>query len=195
MWGLSVPMWPFRTGAALPAIARFGFVLALGASTGGCFQPLYGNQTVGSDESVRDKFALVDIPEIRAANGTPDARMAVAIRNGLLYDFNGGQASTSPTYRLVIVFGSGKTTTITSETSGLPTEQLEILNASFTLTEIATQKIVLQTSTFARASFDIPGPEQRFAAQRGARNAEDRAVNVIVENIRNRLASYFVAGT
>jgi LPS-assembly lipoprotein len=174
---------------------RFAVVLALGALTAGCFQPLYGNQTVGSEESVRDKFALVDIPEIKAANGTPDARIAVVVRNGLLYDFNGGQAATSATYRLVITLGSGKTTTITSETSGLPTEQLEILNASFTLTEIATQKVVLQTSTFARASYDIPGPEQRFAAQRAARSAEDRAANVIVENIRNRLASYFVAGT
>jgi LPS-assembly lipoprotein len=179
----------------LKAIVRFAFVFALGALTGGCFQPLYGSQTVGSDESVRDKLSLVDIPEIRAANGTPDARIAVAIRNGLLYDFGGGQASTSPTYRLVIIIGSGKTTTITSETSGLPTEQLQVLNATFTLTEIATQKVVLQTSTFARASYDIPGPEQRFAAQRAARNAEDRAANIIVENIRNRLASYFVAGT
>ena len=70
-----------------------------------------------------------------------------------------------------------------------------MLNASITLTEIATKKVVLQSSTFARASYDIPGPEQRFAAQRASRNAEDRAVDVIAENIRNRLASYFVAGT
>jgi LPS-assembly lipoprotein len=188
-------MGQFRTGAALQAIVRFGFVLALGALTGGCFQPLYGNQTLGSDESVHDKLSLVDIPEIKAANGTPDARMAVSVRNALLYDFNGGQTPTSPTYRLVVTLGSGKTTVITSVTSGLPTEQLEMLNASITLTEIATKKVVLQTSTFARASYDIPGPEQRFAAQRASRNAEDRAVDVIAENIRNRLASYFVAGT
>jgi len=195
VWGLSVPMGQFRTGAGLQAIVRFGFVLALGALTGGCFQPLYGSQTLGSDESVHDKLSLVDIPEIKAANGTPDARMAVSVRNALLYDFNGGQTPASPTYRLVVTLGSGKTTLITSVTSGLPTEQIEMLNASITLTEIATKKVVLQTSTFARASYDIPGPEQRFAAQRASRNAEDRAVDVIAENIRNRLASYFVAGT
>ena len=188
-------MWQFRTGKALAAVVRFAFVLALGALTSGCFQPLYGNQTVGSGDSVRDKLGSVDIPEIKAANGTPDARIAVAVRNALLYDFDGCQTPTSPIYRLVITFGSGKTTVITSVTSGLPDAQIEVLNATLTLTEIATKKVVLQTSTFARGSFDIPGPEQRFAAQRATRNADDRAVDVLADNIRNRLASYFVAGT
>jgi LPS-assembly lipoprotein len=34
-----------------------------------------------------------------------------------------------------------------------------------------------------------------MAGQRAARDAEDRATQVIAETIRNRLASYFVAGT
>jgi LPS-assembly lipoprotein len=41
----------------------------------------------------------------------------------------------------------------------------------------------------------MPGPQQRFAAQRALLNAEDQAVKVAAEAIRNRLASYFVAGT
>jgi len=188
-------MWQFRTREALAAVARFAFVVALGAVTSGCFQPLYGNQTIGSDDSVRDKLGSVEILEIKAANGTPDARIAVAVRNALLYDFDGGQTPTSPTYRLVITFGSGRTTVITDVASGRPDAQVESINAVLTLTEIATQKVVLQTSTFARASLDIPGTAQRFAQQRAARNAEDRAVDVLAENIRNRLASYFVAGT
>jgi LPS-assembly lipoprotein len=188
-------MWQFRTGAPLQAIVRFAFVIALAALTGGCFQPLYGNQTIGSDDSVRDKLSSVDIPEIKAANGTPDSRIAVALRNALLYSFDGGQAPTSPVYQLTISFGSARTTVITDVASGRPDAQVEIINAAIILTEIATKKVVLQTSTFARASFDIPGSAQRFAQQRAARNAEDRAVDVLADNIRNRLASYFVAGT
>jgi LPS-assembly lipoprotein len=188
-------MSQFRTGSALQTIVRFAFVLAFGALTAGCFQPLYGNQTLGSDESVRDKLGSVEIPEIIAGSGTPDSRIAVAVRNALLYDFNGGQTPTSPVYRLVVSFGSGKATVITDVASGRPDAQLEVINASLTLTEIATKKVVLQTTTFARASFDIPGSAQRFAQQRAARNAEDRAVDVLAENIRSRLASYFVAGT
>ena len=49
--------------------------------------------------------------------------------------------------------------------------------------------------TFARVSYDIPGQQQRFARARGLRDAENRAAKVIADNIRSRLASYFVAGT
>ena len=49
--------------------------------------------------------------------------------------------------------------------------------------------------TFARVSSDTPGQQQRFARVRGLRDAETCAGKVIAENIRSRLASYFVAGT
>jgi LPS-assembly lipoprotein len=192
---VSGPMWRFRTGLALQNLVRVVLVLAMGALTGACFQPLYGNRTVGTEDSVRDKLGSVDIPEIKAANGTPEARLAVAVRNALLFDLNGGQAPSSPTHRLVITLSATRSTVIVDVTSGRPDAQVEGINAVLTLTEIATQKVVLTTSTFARASFDIPGSAQRFAQQRAARNAEDRAVDVIAQNIRNRLASYFVAGT
>jgi len=44
-------------------------------------------------------------------------------------------------------------------------------------------------------SYDIPGQQQRFARSRGLRDAEDRAAKVIADNISQRLASFFVAGT
>ena len=49
--------------------------------------------------------------------------------------------------------------------------------------------------SLAHVDYDVPGAEQRFAKQRAQRDAEDRAVHVVAETIRNRLASYFVAGT
>jgi LPS-assembly lipoprotein len=69
------------------------------------------------------------------------------------------------------------------------------LNATYTLTEIATGKIVVTGTTFSRVSYDIPGSIQRFARSRAFRDAEDRAANEIAENIQTRLASFFVAGT
>lgn len=188
------PMRRLKTRLAANLV-RVVLVLAMGALTGACFQPLYGNRTIGTEDSVRDKLGSVDIPEIKAPNGTPEARLAVAVRNALVFDLNGGQAPSAPTHRLVITLSTTRSTVIVDVTSGRPDAQVEGINATFTLTEIATQKVVLQTSTFARASFDVPGSEQRFAQQRAARNAEDRAVDVVAQNIRNRLASYFVAGT
>lgn len=171
-------------------------VLALGALTAACFQPVYGDHTLAAGDSVRDKLAGVEVGNIPAANGRPEARLAVELRNKLMYDFNGGAAPAAPMYRLQIgTLSSGITTVIVDVASGRPDTQVSAVNASFTLTEIATGKVVLNSSTFGRASFDIPGSAQRFAQQRAWLNAEDRAVAMIADSIRNRLASYFVAGT
>jgi len=69
------------------------------------------------------------------------------------------------------------------------------LNATYSLTEIGSGKVVVTGQTFARVSYDIPGQEQRFARVRGLRDAETRAAKVIADNIRSRPASYFIAGT
>ena len=73
--------------------------------------------------------------------------------------------------------------------TGRPQEEIGGVNATYRLVEIATARIVLTDSTFAHVGYDIPGSQQRFAKQRALIDAEDRAA------IRNRLASYFVAGT
>jgi LPS-assembly lipoprotein len=177
-------------------LVRVVAVLALGALTAACFQPLYGNQTVSAGDSVRDKLAAVEVGNIPALNGKPEVRLAVELRNQLMYDFNGGAAPPAPTYRLEVTsLTSGITTVIVDVASGRPDTQVSAVNITFTLTEIATGKVVLSSSTFGRASFDIPGSAQRFAQQRAWLNAEDRAVGMISDNIRNRLASYFMAGT
>ena len=46
-----------------------------------------------------------------------------------------------------------------------------------------------------RVTYNVPGQQQRFAKDRGLRDAETRAAKEIAEQIRSRLASYFVAGT
>jgi LPS-assembly lipoprotein len=191
-----MPMcWGKEIGASRQLV-RLAVVLALAALTGACFQPLYGNQTITAGDSVRDKLGAIQIPDIPAPKGTPTARLAVALRSSLMADLNGGATPISPLYRLDIkITGAGSSSVIVDVTSGRPDSELEAVNATFSLTEIATNKVVLGDSTFARASYDIPGSEQRFARQRAGRNAEDRAVELLAQNIRNRLASFFVAGT
>jgi LPS-assembly lipoprotein len=177
-------------------LVRVAVVLAFGAMTAACFQPEYGDHTLGAGDSVRDKLAMVEVANIPAPNGQPTSRLAVELRNQLMYAFNNGAAPTSPIYRLQVAgLSSGITTVIVDVASGRPDTQVSAVNATFTLTEIATGKVVVNSSTFGRASFDIPGSAQRFAQQRAWLNAEDRAVGMISDNIKNRLASYFVAGT
>ena len=80
-------------------------------------------------------------------------------------------------------------------TSQRPEAENVGVDVTYVLREIATNKVVLRSTTFARVSYDNPGLEQRFARIRGLRDAENRAMKVVSSHITGRLASYFVAGT
>jgi LPS-assembly lipoprotein len=90
---------------------------------------------------------------------------------------------------------SSQFTAYVDPTTGRPDTQIQIVRASYQLVEIPTGNIVLNDSSVANVDYDIPGSQQRFAGQRARRDAEDRAIQVVADAIRNRLASYFVAGT
>ena len=172
-------------------------VVALGIAglVGACFQPLYGEQTATGGPVLRDQLSAVDVLQIQAPKGTDEARIAVEIRNSLLFDFTGGGYAAPPTHRLKIAITSTRASIIVDVNTSRPDVENYGLNATYSLTEIATGKVVVTGTTFARVSYDIPGQEQRFARVRGLRDAELRAAKVIADNIRSRLASYFIAGT
>ncbi len=169
--------------------------LAIAALAGGCFQPLYGEQSPTGGPVLREQLSAVDILQIAAPKGTDEARIAVEIRDALLYDFTGGGYAAPPTHRLKISVASTRVSIIVDVNTSRPDVENYGLNATYTLTEIATGKTVVTGTTFSRVSYDIPGQEQRFARVRGLRDAELRAAKVIADNIRSRLASYFIAGT
>lgn len=176
-------------------IGALVFVLAVGSLLGGCFEPLYGARPSLNSETVRDKLAAIEIPPIPAPRGRQTARLAIALRNALQFDLNGNAGANAPTHRLEVNLSSSQITVIVDVTSGRPDAQVQGVVANYKLIEIATGKVVLSDTTFSHVDYDVPGSEQRFAEQRAQRDAEDRATNVVAEAIRNRLASYFVAGT
>jgi LPS-assembly lipoprotein len=176
-------------------LVRLAIVLAAASLTAGCFEPLYGSRPSLNAESVHDRLGEVDIPPIPAREGTATSRLAVAMHNALQYDLNGGAGASSPTHRLLVGVGTSQITTMVDVSSGRPTAQINDVSAIYQLVEIATGKVVLKGTTVAHVDTDVPGSEQRFAQQRAQRDAEDRAILVAAEAIRNRLASYFLAGT
>jgi LPS-assembly lipoprotein len=185
--------WP--KPAAARRLAPLAVVLAAASLTAGCFEPLYGSRPSLNAESVHDKLDAVEIPAIPARQGSPQERLAVALRNALQFDLNGGAGANAPTHRLNVTVTTSQMTVVLDPQSGRPTAQVDGVMANYQLVEIATGKVVIKDSTYAHVDYDIPGPEQRFAKQRAQRNAEDRAVEGVAEAIRNRLASFFVAGT
>jgi LPS-assembly lipoprotein len=180
-------------------LIRIVAALALAGFTAGCFTPLYGTATTGAATAdVRDRLSAVEVAQLDPANvpnGDRLARVGVAMRNDLIFDLTGGGPAPSATHRLDIRLTSTTTQVVVDVYTARPEVENYGINAVYTLTEIATGKKVVTATTFSRVSYNIPGQQQRFAGSRGLRDAEDRAAKVIADNIRSRLASYFVAGT
>jgi len=169
--------------------------LMLASLTAACFQPLYGERTVTGGSALRDSLAAVDVAQIEAPKGTPMSRIAVETRNELVFDMTGGSGSAPPTHRLVVrLIRTGQTIIIDPITLRTEFENFG-LDAYFTMTEIASGKTVVNGSTATRVTYNAPGQEQRFARARALRDAENRAAKMLADQIRSRLASYFVAGT
>lgn len=184
MWWLETA----RLARLLPALALAGLVA-------GCFQPLYGDQGTVQTAGLGGRLAAVEVAEIEKPDGSRLARVANEVRDDLLFKLTGGGPALPPTHRLEIKLSSKQLKVIVDITSARPEVQNYGINASYTLIDLATNRPVITGRTFSRVSYNIPGQQQRFAGQRGQRDAENRAAKVIADNIHSRLASYFVAGS
>src|SRR5215471_7781701 len=177
-------------------ISRVFVVLALAGLTAGCFEPLYADRpTPVGTASLPNQLRAVDVAAIDTPSGSRIARVSVGVRNELIYDLTGGNGTISPTHRLDIKLSATQLQVIVDINTARPDINNYGIDATYTLTDLATGKAVVRGQTFSRVSYNIPGQEQRFAGDRGLRDAENRAAKVIAENIRSRLASYFVAGS
>jgi LPS-assembly lipoprotein len=188
-------MWWDENRAVWRRVGRLAAVFAVAVLAAGCFQPLYGQRSPTGGPALSASLSGIDVAQINAPPGSSEARLAVELRNALLFDFTGGAGSAAPSHKLTIALVSQRASIIVDLTSARPDLENYGLDASYTLTELATGKSVVTGTTFARVSYDIPGQVQRFARIRGLRDAESRAAKVIADNIKTRLASYFVAGT
>lgn len=176
-------------------VARLAAVAALAALTAGCFQPMYAERGLDGGPGLRDKLAAIEFPPVVVPNGSREARLGVAIRNELMFRAYGSATGAPPTHRLIMWLQTSRLSVIVDPTTSLPNIENYGIDATYQLREIATDKVVMTGSSTARVSYDIPGQEQRFARQRGLRDAEDRAAKVIAEAISTRLASFMYAGT
>jgi LPS-assembly lipoprotein len=183
-------MWWSNT----PRLTQVVAALVLATLTGGCFQPLYGTHAAGG-EPISAKLGGIDVAKIDLPNGTRLSRIGVEVRNQVIFNLTGGGPSQTPTHKLEIHLSSTQAQVIVDINTARPDIQNYGIDATYTLIDLATGKSVITGQTFSRVSYDIPGQEQRFAGERGLRDAENRAAQVIADNIRSRLASYFVAGT
>ena len=121
-----------RTGIAVRLLA----IVALGALTAGCFQPMYAEHPDGT--GLRDKLLTVDLPPVDKANASREARVGVAVRNSLAFKLYGNATGAPPLYKLVIRFSTSRSSLIVDPTTGLPSTENYGIDAQFNLIEIAT---------------------------------------------------------
>jgi LPS-assembly lipoprotein len=183
-------MWLARIRIALRLVA----VVALAATTAGCFQPMYAEHTDGTPD-LREKLLGVEVPPVDKPNGSREARLGVEIRNALAFKLYGNATGMPPTHRLVLRFTTSKSSLMIDQATGLPTSENVGIDAQYNLIEIASNKSVMTGTSFARVSYDLPGSYQRFSRTRALRDGEDRAAQEIAEKIQTRLAAFFTAGT
>jgi LPS-assembly lipoprotein len=190
-------MWSRRGNGGIGRFLAAGLAIVSAGLQAGCFQPVYGTYAsadAGTSPSIRSSMAAIQVEDVDVPNGTPEARLAVEIRNNLIFGLTGGGGQLPPRYKLKMTLAAQTQNVIVDITTARTDMEIQGIDATFSLTEISTNKIVLTGRAFGRASFDIPGQEQRFARQRGQRDAENRSSAIVAEQIKSRLASYFVSG-
>src|ERR1700742_2720067 len=130
-----------RTGIAVRLLA----IVALGALTAGCFQPMYAERADGT--GLRDKLLTVDLPPVDKPNASHEARIQVAIRNALAFKLYGAAVGAPPLYRLDLKFSTSRSSLIVNLSTGLPDSETLGIDAQYNLIEIATGKSVMIGNT------------------------------------------------
>jgi LPS-assembly lipoprotein len=184
-------------GEGRASVKRFRhvpIVLLLAAPLGGCFQPLYSTSTETGRPAVRDALSAIDVQQIDAAANTSEAPLAVQIRNDLLFNFTGGGYPAPPTHKLKVQINGSRAVVVIDRGTALPNLENYTLKTTYSLTELATNKVVVTGTASTAVSYDTLG-QQRFARLSGMHDAERRAAKVISDNITTRLASYFISGS
>jgi len=177
-------MWSLETMAIGGRVAALAALIGL-VPVGGCtsVQPLYGSVT-GQPSPVVAQLHQVEVEVAKS-------RLSQEIRNELIYQLYGGEGSPDPKpkYKLSVRVNDSNVPVGVEKFEDLPAAYLEQLNATFTLTETATDKTLLTGTSFENAAYDFSN--QRYANIRAQRDAQNRAGTVIADDIQIKLAAYF----
>jgi LPS-assembly lipoprotein len=161
----------------------------LAAVLGGCmFQPMYAQTPLlGSGASLRDALRDVEVASIQG-------RIGNELRNDLIYELTGGEGNqVDAPFRLTLVANVSSFSPVIDTESGRPVAEMVSFDVTYKLHDVVRDRTVLTEQALARVSIDRS--QQRFANVRAIRDAENRAAKVVAEQIRSRLASFFLTRT
>ena len=160
--------------------------LGFGLLAGGCFTPLYAERSPGV--GVRASMENVEVKIIAR-------RVGLEVRNALIFELSGGAGNpANAPYRIDITVVEDVQSMTINVRTGRATVEMVTLTATYELRDMEkNQRVVMRDVSNSQAS--IERGAQVFARDRAIRDAENRAARAVAEQIKLRLASFFVANS
>ena len=129
---------------------------------------------------LQEKLARVEVTPL-------PTRVGQRIRNELIFQATGGGLPEPPIYRLEIVVRESVAAMLIKST-GEAASSIYNIDATFALIDLKSKKPLLTGASHARAGFDrYPSI---YANVRAREDAENRAANVVAEDLKSRLAAF-----
>jgi LPS-assembly lipoprotein len=176
-------MW-WLDRAALRLAFRLATAGLIAVALGGCFQPMYGDRSLTGGPDVRAAMRDVEISAI-------DGRVGQEVRNDLIFELTGGEGNPAGApYRMKLNVATSTFYPVIDLTSGRASAETVSLDVTYSVQNVANNKTLLTERALARVTIDRT--QQRFARVRAVRDAENRAAKVVAEQIRSRLAAFFL---
>lgn len=162
---------------------RLLFVMLLFVPLAGCFKPLYGS--LGSGEMLQSELLSIKVAPVIVGIG--QERLSHYLRSELVYELEGGNPVSTKRYLLNVSASERVQAPIINTVSGRAESATLIASAVYTLTDIATGKVITKGTAFSSSSYDRNS--QRFATLRAARDADIKVAKLLAEQIKTRLAA------
>lgn len=168
--------------AALPRRTLLAAVLAAAALAGGCFQPLYSENTTSTvGGSVKSAMRGIEIPEIKGLMGH-------YFRNEMVFELDGGGApDAQKKLKLDANFSEAVEVITVDYAAGRADSAVLVATVTWKVTRIGTGEVVSSGTNSVRAPYERSS--QRFASVRAARDAQIRAAKNLATIVRGQIAA------
>ncbi len=168
-------------------LRRSVVLLAVAGLLAACqVRPVYapaGSPAVGGSPAIATELASIAIE-------AQTDQVAQTLMNELIFQLRGGGALVAPKYRLHLIVTTRISDLAIRAREDIPVARLLSLTVTYTLTEIATGRVVTSDNVYTTATYDTSS--QRYANVRAERDAGDRAARAAAADIRLRLSSALI---
>ena len=168
--------------AVFPRRALLAAALGAAVLLGGCFQPLYSENTTSTvGGSVKSAMRGIEIPEIKGLIGH-------YFRNELVFELDGsGDADGPRTSKLEAAIAESVEVVTVDYANGRADSAVLVATATWKLTQNGTGKVLASGTNSVRVPYERSS--QRFATVRAARDAQVRAAKNLANIVRGQIAA------